>query len=188
MIEFNETMATQYLLPCSCGQAVRVNIHQAGETIVCQCGKTLQVPSMRKLRELKPAPPEESVGKAARHWSKREGIIFAAGLLVVFVGLGIAGYFQLGRLTLNTEESRYDNLDESLRRIDDMNVAELWDTWIGVRRLGMGPYSPPQFIVNRHVSGRWLTIIWGGLGLALIGMLICAVAVMMRKPAGHGAR
>jgi hypothetical protein len=176
-------MATKYLLPCSCGKAARVDTHQAGDTTVCVCGKTLVVPSMRELRELQPAPAEDAAGKPTAQWSKREGLVFAVGLLVLLTGLCVAGYFQIGRLGLDTRETRYDNLEDSLQQIDSMNVSELWDAWSGVLEFGIGPYSPPSFVVNRHVSSKWLLIIWGGLGFACLGILICLTAFFMRQPA-----
>lgn len=176
-------MATKYLLPCSCGKAAKVDANQAGDIAVCDCGKVLEVPSMRQLRDLQPAPVGDMARKPGAQWSRREGLVFAAGLLVLFTGLAVAGYFQIGRMGLNTQETRYDNLEESLQQIDGMNVSEMWDAWAGVREFGMGPYSPPSFVVNRHVSSKWLLIIWGGLGFACLGILICITAFFMRRPA-----
>jgi hypothetical protein len=39
-------------LACSCGQAVKVELSQAGGETTCQCGQTIRIPSLSKLREL----------------------------------------------------------------------------------------------------------------------------------------
>mgnify|MGYP001826873688 CR=1 FL=1 len=175
-------MATKYLLPCSCGKSIHVDINQAGDTAPCECGKLLEVPSMRELRELQPVPDDKAFQNKGKQWTKRESVVFAFGLVIIIIGLGIAGYFQIGRLGLDTTEVRYDNLEESLQKIDDMNVAEQWDTWLGVKKIGMGPHSTPQVVVNRYVASKWLLIIWGGIGLACKGMFFCAVAFAIRRP------
>ena len=53
-------MSEQFLLPCSCGQKVRVGNAQAGAGVRCVCGKSLTVPTLRGLRELESAPPDEN--------------------------------------------------------------------------------------------------------------------------------
>ena len=56
----------RYLLPCECGQSVEIEPSQAGQTVVCGCGKELLAPSMLQIKALpvapdKPAPPREKV-------------------------------------------------------------------------------------------------------------------------------
>ena len=43
--------AAQFSLDCQCGRAIAVAGSQAGSTVVCDCGATVQVPSLGKLRE-----------------------------------------------------------------------------------------------------------------------------------------
>jgi hypothetical protein len=39
-------------LDCTCGQAVLVELSQAGGETTCRCGQTIRIPSLSKLREL----------------------------------------------------------------------------------------------------------------------------------------
>ena len=39
-------MAQQYLLPYDCGAKITVTASQAGDQLVCECGKNLDVPSL----------------------------------------------------------------------------------------------------------------------------------------------
>jgi len=44
----------QYLLPCSCGESIPLDVTQAGQTVTCRCGKTQQAPSLLKIKKLQP--------------------------------------------------------------------------------------------------------------------------------------
>jgi hypothetical protein len=75
----------KYLLVCpSCGTTTPVGTGQAGQSVECTCGKTLDVPSIRGLQKLTSVPDEQP---AARAWSRRQGLAFLgcaiAGLAVV---------------------------------------------------------------------------------------------------------
>jgi len=39
-------------LDCTCGRSVSVSAGQAGTTVACECGQTVAVPSLGRLREL----------------------------------------------------------------------------------------------------------------------------------------
>ena len=81
-----------YLLPCSCGRDVSVSVSMAGQTVRCECGTELEVPTLRGLRQL--APAVESHGRRARSWSDRQRVTFV--LLVVGLAAGaVAGYMAL---------------------------------------------------------------------------------------------
>ena len=73
-----------YLLPCACGQKLRVRTRQAGEEVTCQCGAVVHVPTMRGLRQLEMAKDTEAVVAPPR--SMLQGPIFAIGMLLLFAG------------------------------------------------------------------------------------------------------
>src|SRR5688572_16997649 len=84
-------MSDQYLLPCSCGQTVRVGRAQAGQGVACACGKQLTVPTLRGLRELEPAAPEGSApGQAA--WGPVRGAVFSSGLVIALLAFLFSAY------------------------------------------------------------------------------------------------
>src|SRR4051812_15575201 len=102
-------MSQQFLLPCSCGQKVRVANAQAGGQVGCVCGKSLNVPTLRGIRQLEPAPVEAQ-GKAAPTWSRVHGALFACGLLLAGVGLFLVStylwrYAQIGAAQLAVDHS-----------------------------------------------------------------------------------
>src|SRR5262245_54314983 len=62
-----------YLLTCSCGNTMSVDVGQAGGQIVCSCGTKLDVPTLRNLRHLPPAATIQAAEAAT--WSPRKGFI-----------------------------------------------------------------------------------------------------------------
>jgi hypothetical protein len=80
---------SHYLLPCGCGQQISVSAAQAGESLRCSCGATVEVPTMRELRELERVEAKEPV--RGDRWGDRQRL--ALGLLIAaFVLWGGAGY------------------------------------------------------------------------------------------------
>lgn len=81
-----------YLLPCTtCGNKTVVSTAQAGETIRCDCGADLQVPTMRGLSELEPAAATTGAARRRGAWEDRHRGAFL--LVLAAIGcLGVAGY------------------------------------------------------------------------------------------------
>ena len=98
----------QYRLTCKCGRAYPVETGQAGGTISCECGETIQIPTMMKIKRLPEwdegaeSEPEEGAQenskapetadaekktdakpKKERLSSKRKGLFIVAGLFFV---------------------------------------------------------------------------------------------------------
>ncbi|MBP5620695.1 MAG: hypothetical protein J6X44_01640, partial [Thermoguttaceae bacterium] len=42
----------KYRLTCECGRSYPIEPRQAGQTLDCECGKTLQIPTMLKMKRL----------------------------------------------------------------------------------------------------------------------------------------
>ena len=84
----------KYLLPCTCGESIVVEVSQAGQRIPCKCGKTLEVPTMRAIRELAPAMEENAKAavkqRPAQTWSQTQGTVFGIGALLAVAGVAAA--------------------------------------------------------------------------------------------------
>ena len=181
-------MPDKYQLPCSCGKLVLVEPIQAGETVRCECGNELEVPTMRLIRLLPRAPRTEPARAARRSWPLMYGLLFAAGLTTTVAGLAVAGYYQWGRSRLHTEETRWDDITAAERMIDKMPVDVAWEEWIQVRDFGLGVQQPPEFMIHRHVSRIWRKFVLGGLGVAGLGLLLIGLAIVLPRPRRRGHR
>jgi hypothetical protein len=71
----------KYLLACpECGSKLAVETGQAGQRLQCACGREIEVPSVRQLRELEPAG---DVGPVQAPWSARQGLLFLGIAIIV---------------------------------------------------------------------------------------------------------
>ena len=80
----NLSMA-KYLLTCACGEDTVVEDAQAGGRTTCGCGKPIEIPTLRQLRHLPPAPGDAVDQSQA--WSVRQGIFSTAIICGVFACL-----------------------------------------------------------------------------------------------------
>ncbi|HMC12148.1 MAG TPA: hypothetical protein VKH44_12695 [Pirellulaceae bacterium] len=172
-------MSQHYLLPCSCGQKVRVANAEAGGQVTCACGKSLRVPTLRGLRQLEIAPPE-TTSKAAPGWSPVHGVIFAAGLLVAAVGLGLVAYYGL-RYAQIDQRYTHDYTDAFVQaeqtRIDKLTPIEALTEWTEVLTDGLGERQPPPWIAAKQLVAGYLSWIRTG-GIALVAGALLAAATL----------
>jgi hypothetical protein len=115
-----------YLLNCECGQTLAVGAAQAGGQVVCGCGKTLNVPTLRMLRHSPQA--EVKPPAAASAWNVRKG---ALTVCLILAGLLAAGAFW-SRFT-EPKLPEYDPGAHSRlvdQGLDKMTPAQAWQAWI----------------------------------------------------------
>jgi hypothetical protein len=174
----------KYLLPCSCGKSVAVEVSLAGQTVRCACGNVLEVPAMRLIRQL-PMADAATSNRPPRDlsWSLPQGLLFAVGLALMVGGLATAAYFQLGRARLDTDEKPWDNIAQAHRTIDQMNIDQTWELWKIVRTERIGPYVPPAFVMYRYVSAYWLKNVISGMVVAVVGLVVMLSAFFARSKA-----
>jgi hypothetical protein len=179
----------KYLLPCSCGQTVPIEVSQAGSRVQCACGTALEVPAMRLIRQLPEASATAAPPTARRQsWSLTRRLFFALGLVIAVGGLGTAGFFQFVRTGLNTEEQQWDDVATVHRDIDQMDVNKTWELWKIVRAESIGPYRPPQFILLQFFSAAWLKAVIGGLTALTVGAAIVLSTILVKPRAPAPAR
>jgi hypothetical protein len=184
-------MSQLYLLPCSCGQSMRVATAQAGGEVVCSCGKRLHVPTMRGIRELQLAPPE----KAAKHapgWSRIHGVLFAAGLIAAVVGLSIIGFcsLQYARIRFShwgdLSKDRTADVKKALAAdIDRLTAVETLDLWTDeVLKEGLGePELPPWIRFKAKLDEYVWWIRTGGITIGA-GLILSVITLFVGRRGG----
>ena len=79
-------MPADYLVPCECGKEIRVVAGQAGQSMTCDCGRTLYVPTMRGLARLeRVARTDAEPGTSA--WNLAQRTAFVVGAVIAMVSL-----------------------------------------------------------------------------------------------------
>lgn len=167
---------TDYLLPCSCGERLRVSTRQAGEAVRCTCGTQLEVPTLRHLNQLEPVDAPTAGGPA---WGDRQRVAFVVSVITL-AALCVVGY-----LALNLPR------DPVPRNVDDVTEAStLRASFVAYQDLQKGLAPPAQMLPEeiRQIIHRREMMLWGiKIALALAGCSI-AVAVVGMLSGGRKKR
>ena len=118
-------MSAQYLLPCRCGQQNVVQPRQAGETILCCCGASLEVPTLLGMADLEPAPQPSTPLPSTTGWGIKHRLRLLGIVLVLSaVGGGVWLY-------MHQPASRFDQIDPELIRQNykKFTPSVTWDGW-----------------------------------------------------------
>jgi hypothetical protein len=182
-------MSQTYLLPCSCGQNIRVGTAQAGGKVTCVCGQSLSVPTLRGLRQLVEAPPE-SRKRAAAPWGPVQRTLFAVGLLTAGVGIFLISIFslqytriqhsQIGGKGLTVDRSA-EVTSAMAGEIDKLTPAQALDMWTGeIKTEGLGEAHKPIWVAAKDKLAEYTR--WLKLGGALVaGGLVLSLATLFVK-------
>jgi hypothetical protein len=131
----------KYLLTCDCGTTLPVDVGQAGGKVVCACGRSVDVPTLRMLRHLPQAPEERAAPTSA--WGVRKGTI--AVFLILAAALG--GFAAVNRLTEPRlpEFSPATQLSLVDQQLERMTPVQAWQLWVGqYRPLAEQGFTPMQ--------------------------------------------
>lgn len=167
-------MLRRYQIPCECGRIHDVTKTQAGSSLVCECGKSLSIPTMRELQKYpvieRPDPQKEALSlysvSGARQ--RRNGLLFVLLVAsVLFAGIGFY-YFQIcpKELTVENAESPF----------------EVWQVWQSLRTGIDTPPSRAEIMRTEMIkmSWRWIIICGNASAACVLGMLAALVIRIKR--------
>ena len=148
-----------------------------------QCGKAVEVPTIRKLAEFAStatAKKEVKTGLTAK-WL---GPIAAISLIVSLIGLAYGGslayerYSFISQLTqnganFNTTEEEF--MTEFKKSALQTNPADTWDFWNIMVYNGLRDPNPPElFLVQRYLASQvqpmFVSFVIGGISLAVFAL------------------
>ncbi|MFO0899933.1 MAG: hypothetical protein U0836_21080 [Pirellulales bacterium] len=168
-------MPAQYYLPCACGQRHLVSAAQAGQTLTCVCGATLDVPTLRGLAALEVVPERASAPRSS--WGPRQGVMLVAALLVVAALLTAAwlrNQSQPGVALTSSEAATMDNL----------TPAESLQAWQFLSQRGLHSGLDAAAMQQAHFAGLWVNVALALAGVALAVLVLAAAApLLFGKPA-----
>jgi hypothetical protein len=122
-------LMSKYLLECSCGKKLPVELGQAGGKITCTCGNLVDVPPLRKLRHL-PLDESKSARPAASTWSARKGVI-AASLLLAGGLTAINAWSWFTQPVVPEFDAASYQRDVVEQRLKNLTPSQSWDLWVG---------------------------------------------------------
>ncbi len=167
----------KYFVPCLCGRQLAVDTGQAGESLVCDCGATVAVPTLRQLRQL-PEAREESAVATGPTWGLRQAAITVSLLLAALCLISAAAS--------RSSEQPVPTIDPVVRttlvdkQVSAMTPLAAWQSWIesyqSLATTGFEVYKHPatdamQQNLDWH---RWIQ----KAALALAGVCVVAAVVL----------
>lgn len=175
------SVTLKYVLPCHCGLEVVVEPRQAGETVVCSCGSSLQVPTMLEMTSLDPAPQDSVSPQApATGWGmSHQLVLLGTTLTLAAVAVGVTLFVQ-------RPISRFSAIDpdEIGRSAQNMSPAYAWEVWETMQQ-GLDRRTDREYeFALLHFR------IWEGIvgGVTLIGIALIAAGVTAARRQGAGVR
>jgi len=163
-------MSNARLLPCSCGRKVPVRPSQAGQTVRCECGRELQVPTWREIAALELAQPE-SPAQRVSVWGWPEALLLSGVATLVVVVLLFA-YLLLTRPIQPT-------VADLRHRVDRLSAAEVRRVWHTYLNWSLDPWAEdPGW---ERAQARFRAAMGGTAVLAFVAFFLVVLGYRMRN-------
>lgn len=165
-------MSDQFLLDCPCGKQVQVTRSQAGSRVECACGKSLEVPPLRKLVHLPPV--DNIVAAEGPIWNLNRGLIFL-GAVIALPALAFCAflYYSLPQLSESNIE----------RYVNEISPVESWVLWRFYEDGMPKQPSPHTQAMLKGIDDTWrhikLALIVAAIGVAIAA---CGLFLKLDKP------
>jgi len=189
-----------YLLTCtSCEQPIPVEIAQAGETVRCDCGAEIPIPSMREIRRLPTDAGSMAVEESPEIYglhvqsspaSQLQRYLFAAGFLVAVISAGTAGFFYFAADRINVDEVHRQEMDLGGRVIDALTPEGAYEAWKMLRIQGIGDQVRPDYVLQQKKKEGDMGKMRVSLYVFAFGLLVMGIGVLlpiMAKPRSAGS-
>jgi hypothetical protein len=175
----------KYLLTCACGENVVLEDAQAGGRTTCGCGKTIEIPTLRKLRHLPPAPGDAVDRSQA--WSARQGVFSAAIICGIFAA-AIGSYFWW----TVPQPLEFDPVHRAQyvdQQIAAMTPLDAWQVWIANYRnlgqAGFDEYQSQNIPLILQVQQRHRLFYAPAFTIAILALICALVAICQPGAKSH---
>jgi hypothetical protein len=183
---------SKYLVECSCGNKLPVEIGQAGGQVTCTCGNLVDVPPLRKLRHLQ--PETTTVERPTSTWSARKGVITAS--LILAGALTIANAWSwLTQPKVPVFDPVAYQRDVVERRLTTITPTQSWLMWVeyyrpmaerGFSYLELANRGEiERIIAERHSLRRTLWIVAGIAVATAVAAALWPKAPDIERQLGH---
>jgi hypothetical protein len=177
----------RYLLPCTgCQQSIPVEIAQAGETVRCDCGADVPVPTLRELRRLPTVdsvvPDGQKIIAGSTSWSTSRRCLFALGFLVAAISVGTAVFYQFAAASIKSGDAHSDQLEMGAQLIDALTAEGAYEVWKMLRIQGIGEQTKPDYMIQEEKREGYQARFRMALYVFALGLLVMVVAMFVIKP------
>ena len=168
-------MGRKKKLLCQCSQVHLIETTLAGSTLLCDCGTEILVPTLREIAQLEDADETRSTQRRSR-WTRQQGILFAIGVTLFFLGLGVAAILINMRppAQLPGIDGKIASLDTQLAALTPAETLNLWGYYQGAP--GAMVDLPGKIEKNHNRRQLYTTLAWS---LALAGTVVGAGCIIV---------
>jgi hypothetical protein len=169
----------QYLLPCTCGRKMPVELRQAGELASCPCGLPLEIPRLLELKKLEKVTTSVEKGKNKPIWGAGHGLVLL-GVIVLLI-VAVCG----GLVVRSTPANPLDAVTPEQMRAQSAKLTpvQTWQTWLYFKQNGLNPRKEhvDRFFDTLYAQRQMILTFLSVAGVGGIGMLIAGIFVIRRK-------
>ena len=176
-------MTTKYLLPCECGASVPIEVAQAGQSVSCECGRSLVVPALRAIRQL-PRREGDERPTPRRRWNAAQGTLFAVGAMVTLWSLLFAAYCGFLRWRIDTRPPPPDFAQQLVGQVDSSTPEQLYKFWLDAQKFGL-PAGISLYAFNCREAARLNRNAFIGLAVAVCGAVVASSSLFLGRRAGR---
>ncbi len=138
----------EYLVSCSCGKEIAVTRSQAGQSVPCACGQSVQVPTLRGFADLKmedSGQANDQLAEKPNAWKGWRGPAFAT-FAFLFIAAGLYSLYHVRDSYLYDQGySVQDFIDAQAEELGYYGPDELVLLWENYRDIGLKEQHPPEF-------------------------------------------
>lgn len=164
-----------YLLPCSCGRKIPVQLRQAGEIVKCDCGNSIEVPTLSIIKKLERAQAPAEHKMIQPNWTFGHGLIFVGGL-VILIAIGLSVWLVLSRLSDPFANFTPEGMIQAAHTRTPLQSLRLWQM---LEKGGLEHHKRGAEIAYEDEQKRQTVIWWlwsllpiSGLGLIAAGFIV----------------
>ena len=170
-------MTISYFLPCDCGTQQQVQTTQAGESLTCAaCGTQLEVPTLRRLRELEIVVGENSSRTVASSWTPVQGTMFLVGSVIAIVSFAAILFFTVSDRKLSAKATVLQNKQLVLENLADLTPEESWLEWQTLQNL-----PPKRLPLHNQQAINWKFYRNIAASLCLAGTVLAGLALIVGR-------
>lgn len=174
------SMSERYRLPCPCGHETIIEPPQAGESVWCAgCGKDVEVPTLRGIRQLARAEEAAKGSAAASGWSPQQGVLYVIGLLLFLIPAGVIAYLLYMNSRLPTEQPDVANIQYQFD-FDSLTPERSLEAWEYFATDNLETRSEPMFLWARNLSNRLMIGVAVLAALSFLGLVLMLVSLFWK--------
>jgi hypothetical protein len=179
---------TKYLLPCSCGRKIQIQLRQAGEIVRCECGTSLEVPKLTGIKLLQRLEVTVEPKITRITWTTGHRLTFFGGL-VILAGIVIGGW-----LIWTRPQDPYANFtpDQMIQAAASRTPLQSLRLWQMLVRGGLERHKRFAEIAYADMQAQyrvywWILDLFVGIGVGLVAAGVIVLKMKKKKP-GTAAR